>query len=1368
LNPDEGVPKQPGQGELKLRLLGFPSVVTADGAGLTGLGPGKPLALLAYLVVRGEARREELVDLLWGEVSESNARNAFRQALHRLRQALGESVVPMERDRVRLERSGLRVDRNDLLESLDRGDLNASLEIYRGDFLEGFDLGEPAFDAWADAERTRLRTRLQSALRQGGETALSGGRWVEALQYVQRLTTLVPFDEDAAFLEANILVAAGRPLEALGSLRRFAQVLRDQLDLTPAPKIRDLISRLERAEPSRETFAATARSEELTLVGRESEIVRLMNALRALRSEKGATILLEGAAGIGKTRLIGELIARAKPLGPLLVLRGRERPIGTSLPYASIAEALRASLRAPGIAGTGKHLLAEAARILPELKDNFELPEPEPVDTEGGRLRFFEGVAAMLDSAAYEQPVCLVLDDMHHASPSTIELLAYLSARLHSSPILIVAAFRPEGNAAALDRLRGNQGGVEGEPDFIALSGLDPAATKDLIRQVVQRGDAAGQIDVERLAVAAGGHPLRAIELARRAVNGELPQSIPARLQDILWSRLQRASPSQRRVFFAAALLQRRCSLRLLATAAHLPELATYDAAHALEEAGLLLTEGDGYVIAHDFTQGFVADASGTAGRALLAGWAADALAAEPKPPSAELAGLYAIAGQPGVAFEWARRAVYDAAALGSSPEVQRLLGQALALAPDGKSREQVEAILAAFGAGKPLLQTGGSTRSATTTDASLAAEIEPAEEVLSERGVDSPRPAASDTNRSWARLLALSIVGLLITAFAVEWRRSVMGSDLRRSLRDSLLVLERRRERSTSADVISGPLDGIATRPMGSVARSDVPLWVQALQLPWIRPSVSSSGLVAIERMTTAGTDVYLMADASSAPVPIATGKGMDAVLGWSPDGQSVLVRQSRVLADGSVDADLWAYRIALPSIAPTPIDTSSQRAVEEAAWSPDGSRVAWVARTGPAHQRDVFISYADGSAVVNATENPGEDYHISWSSDGSLLGFTSDRDGNPDIFALEIAGSRLWRLTRTPGDEDFATFSPDNRSVAYQSTAGGDAAVYVMPALGGAATRVTPTGRQFSILGWRGKPTTSYVDRLRIIGPSTMRPGDSASFSLIGADKDGNAILPENATIGIVAAGTASPGAILVQDSTAPHHYVLRAPNTGTVRLSASIPGWRYDSLTVDVGQSTTTGLGGDFSGGLNPQRWIRLGSPRPTIQNTTAGWRLLPDADLEWQSGILSRDPVSLSEPLLLRATFAAPFNGRPIAAASLTIAIVEDRALLPADSLAPRFNELVALTWDGEASRFTYSVGSDTRSEPVSSLAIDSTVAVRIEIDGSGRVAFFVGNRQRWVSSVRFIGTGTIPRGRVWISGRATRGLGAVEEIRISRP
>src|SRR5213596_521394 len=85
-----------------VRLLGPPSVTDELGHPVPGLSFGKPLAMLAFLTTRGEVRREELIELLWGGSPEANARNAFRQALHRLRTALGEQVIPQDPDRVLL------------------------------------------------------------------------------------------------------------------------------------------------------------------------------------------------------------------------------------------------------------------------------------------------------------------------------------------------------------------------------------------------------------------------------------------------------------------------------------------------------------------------------------------------------------------------------------------------------------------------------------------------------------------------------------------------------------------------------------------------------------------------------------------------------------------------------------------------------------------------------------------------------------------------------------------------------------------------------------------------------------------------------------------------------------------------------------------------------------------------------------------------------------------------------------------------------------------------------------------------------------------------------------------------------------------
>jgi DNA-binding SARP family transcriptional activator len=1346
--------------------MGFPAISARDGTTLTGLGPGKPLALLVYLAVRHEARREELVDLLWGEATEANARNAFRQALHRLRSALGEELVPPDRDRVVLtSSSALAVDRDEFLDALDRDDVLATASLYRGDFLEGFDVGEPMFDSWADAERLRLRSRFQTALHKGAEASLANGRWLEALQLVQRLSGIAPYDESAALLEANILLAAGRGTEAAAALRRFSQLLRDQLDLQPSPRFAELLTRVERTEsrPAAETSQRKAATS--PFVGRESELGRLMGAVRALAEERGGTLLIEGPAGIGKSRLVEELLNRARSTGPILTLRGRERPLSANLPYASIAEALRGILKAPGISGTGRHLLSEAARILPELRDHFELPDPAPIADEGGRLRFFEGVAALLDAAAYEQPICLVFDDMHNASASSLELLAYLAARLQSSPVCILVLYRRDpGTGLAAERLGALASQDARDPSGRNILRLGPLTTEDL--RLLVSGMISGvhdQIDADRIIAAADGNPMRALELSRRALDGDAPTSAPARLRDVLWSRFQKTSPAQRRVFFAAALLNRRAPLRLLATAAHLPEATTLDAAAALESFGLIEEQGDGFIVPHDFALAFVSEASGLAGRALLAGWAADALSSEPGATGAELAHLYSMAGHAAPAFTNARRGAFESAAVGADPEVHRLLDLALTLAPDPSSRAEIESMRAAFGAGRRLLAMPAFVAERGAPPVPPVADIRSTTADRQTSPPPAPAAANREPRRSFAtpRLYWLTAVLVAATALLV-WRRSPAASAGQHSLADSLLVVERGADSGTSTSVITGSLSGAPVR-LASVDATPSP-WTDALPKPWRNPLPSPSGrFVAIERMTDGGTDVYLLQHDTVDRIPVAVGGGDDVVMDWAPDGSALLLRRGRTLADGSFDADLWTFRVGQPRLVAVPVDTSAERSIREARWSPDGTRIAWVAQVGAKHQQDVFVSRADGSGMENLTQNAAEDYHISWSSDGNLLAFTSDRSGNPDLFAIEFEGAsrRLWTLTRGQYPEDHAVFSPDDRYVAFQSTRDSDAAVYVMPALGGTITRVTPSKRQYSLAGWRGRANPVYVDRFRIIGPSSMSLGDSTAISLLGVDRGGTAHILTDATLSLLDPSVAD--LTPVDTEAGAHRFSVKAKRVGVARLVASIPGWRYDTLTIRVGGVTTGSLIDDFHSGIDQARWLSLGFPAPTAKQNS----LFPNGDLQWQSGLLSREAFTLHKPLEASATLLAPFGQRALPAALLEIALVADGRDESFDRSAPQFSEIAVVAWDGEASRVIYSVGAESKADPLSVIGSSGSHAVRIAVDREGNVSFFVDSRLRWTSSLRFLGNVGEPRARLWIGGRATASA-SISSVRVVQP
>jgi DNA-binding SARP family transcriptional activator len=1364
-----------------LRMLGPPSLDSDDGHTVPGLGPGKSLAMLAYLAVRRSARRDELISILWGEVPEAKARNAFRQSLHRLRSVLGEEILPMDRDQVAIADNGLlSSDRQSFLAACEAGRWDAAVALYRGEFLEGLQVEVQAFERWVDGERVRLRSRFQEALLAAGRQAAADGNVREALQYAERLTATTPYDEDAVLFEANTLVAAGRPGQAITALLQFAKRIDEELDLPVSPAIRTLIDRLERRKQARQSAASPERAppnrqRSPTFVGRDAELSQMLAALERLRSGRGATIVVEGEAGMGKSRLLDEFFERAKNLGGVLLLRGREAALGSSVPYAAVAEALRPIVRASGVSGASRHLLAEAARLLPELRDSFELPTAPPVEDETGRLRFFEGIAAVIDAAAYERPVCLALDDVHHSSASTLDLITYLSRRLHESPVLLIVAYRPDRSGSqAVERLRGLVASGDQSSDLcVALGPLDHDDTRAIVKELLASAGHVADADVDRVADFSGGRPFAALELARGVIRGESPSAAPAPLRDILWARLQAASPAQRRVLFAASLFERSASLRLLAAAAHLHEAAAFEAADELTRAGLLRAAGDGFVIAHDCASNFLVESSGLAGRALLSSWAADALALEDDRTDAELATLFAMAGRGAEAFAHARAAAFDAAGVGASAEVMRLLNIALTFAPNEAARREIDALMVTFGRGRPALPGGDPSSTDDVMDDVTDDAVDDVDPDVFVEPLDAPaeklpvrpRRVRDATARQWIGGVAIS---LLIVAAGIALRRGIDARRIAQTSPDTLLLVERDARGQNQLRALVGAfkkrLNPLVAAPAGALG----PVWIDSVAAPFTSPLASPDRKrVALGRVTPHGQDLFVVSADRRDTVAIAVAANDNIALDWSPDSRALLFSRTRTLPDGSLDSDLLLARLDHTGRRAeiVAIDTSSSRAITEAKWSPSGMWIAWVARsgTGEARQRDVFVSHPDGSGIRNLTSDPVDDDAIDWSPDASLLAFTGARGGNTRLYVYDFDNARLWPVSEANG-EDHATFSPDGRMIAFESSRDGDLAIYTRRALGGTPRRITPLGRQFSIAAWRGAPS-SYLDRLRIVGGTSIAVGDTMHLSLLALSATGAPVRTPEAHWHLldrsVLDGTDSSGD--ASDSI-PFHVVGKS--AGTARVIATIGGWRADTLTVVVSSTQPIHVEDDFSRPGIDSRWLSLGAPPPRVgpapnSKTPA---LYPNGDLEWDSGVLLRTSFELREGLRVRARVFAPFSGNP-SPATVTIGLVPVVAESDIDRLAPRLTPLIAVQWDGASGNLIYSVGHETSSEPATAFGPQENHQFEIAIAADRSISFSVDGRVRWTSSLTFLGNVGGPAVQLWIGGRATSTLAAVSSVQI---
>ena len=319
------------------------------------------------------------------------------------------------------------------------------------------------------------------------------------------------------------------------------------------------------------------------IVGRADELDALERVLDELEGGPPGAIELVGELGIGKTRLLSELAARAELRGHL-VLSGSASELERELPFSVFVHALDEYVESldPNLLSTlDDDVQAELAHVLPSLS---ALAAGRAVALQHERYRSHRAVRALLECLTQTRPLVLVLDDFHWADPGSVELLGALLRRPPAAAVLTAVALRPrqtpERLAAALERAHRAAALTR-----LELGALTPAEAQELLRE---RVDAAG---AAVLCQESGGNPFYLEQLARsperagRASSApeisltglEVPPAVVAALSE----ELALLSGETRLVLEGAAVAGDPFELELAAAAAATSEAA---AMHAVDE----------------------------------------------------------------------------------------------------------------------------------------------------------------------------------------------------------------------------------------------------------------------------------------------------------------------------------------------------------------------------------------------------------------------------------------------------------------------------------------------------------------------------------------------------------------------------------------------------------------------------------------------------------------------------------------------------------------------------------------------------------------------------------------------------------------
>jgi class 3 adenylate cyclase/tetratricopeptide (TPR) repeat protein len=472
-------------------------------------------------------------------------------------------------------------------------------------------------------------------------------------------------------------------------------------------------------------------------VGRVAERERLTELWGQAQEGSLRLVLIAGEAGVGKTRLSTHLALEAHEVGATVLYGRCDEDLG--VPYQPWVQALGHLVKEAPQRLLDAHVErfgGDLARLVPTLRDRVpELPCPRESDPETERYLLYAAAAGLLEEAGKQEPVLLILDDLHWADSPTLSLLRHVVTAGSSMAVMVVGTYRDSDLSrdhpltALLADLHREQG-----VERIKLTGLDSQDLLALMEALA--GQELGE-DGRALAAAitreTAGNPFFAGELLRHLTEsgaiaqqedgswrlvGEVAElGLPQSVREVIGRRVERLGPDARTALSAAAVIGRDFDLDLLLAVVELSETRLLDLLDEAVAASLLRESSERagrFTFTHALVEHALYEDLGRTRRALLHRQVAEALEEqcgdEPGERLGELAGHWGsavVSSDTAKAMHYARQAAERALTRLAPDEAARWYRRALELydqAPGGDRSERCELLI---GLGEAQRQVG-------------------------------------------------------------------------------------------------------------------------------------------------------------------------------------------------------------------------------------------------------------------------------------------------------------------------------------------------------------------------------------------------------------------------------------------------------------------------------------------------------------------------------------------------------------------------------------------------------------------------------------------------------------------------------------
>ncbi|NJN81952.1 MAG: AAA family ATPase [Caldilineaceae bacterium] len=512
--------------------------------------------------------------------------------------------------------------------------LEALLALYKDDYL----ISDPYAD-WVHNERERLQERYFTALLQLAELQAQSGDHTAAITSCRRILAKDEVRENAYQALMRYQAESGDSASALLSYERCRTILAEELGADPSPLTQMLHRRIlngeiEPYDVETLTFhsaqprdagqgvgATASRSVDLGtpaslpqhvlmpvfdaqftefFVGREAELGELEKKLTRALQGSGELVVLEGEAGVGKSRLAHHLLRKAAEL-EATVITASCQALEQQLPFAPLADALGRylhSLSDDSLQSLPTASLAQLAQIIPSLQDRLpDLPPPtqdSAIGADENRQRLTDGIVGLLATLSRLRPLVFFLDDLHWADHDTLAVLGRLANRAGTLSLFVLLAYRSDDLAenealmtllhamkrthhdhlTTVQRLRQQHVQrlihlITGQPDeqSAQLASMLYDATlgnalfvTEAMRALRERQATSDEIEPQTLTMLASAW-------SRNSQN-ELRLGRSQRVQEVILERIERLPATARNVLHLAAVIGRDFSLELLESAA--------------------------------------------------------------------------------------------------------------------------------------------------------------------------------------------------------------------------------------------------------------------------------------------------------------------------------------------------------------------------------------------------------------------------------------------------------------------------------------------------------------------------------------------------------------------------------------------------------------------------------------------------------------------------------------------------------------------------------------------------------------------------------------------------------------------------------